>query len=73
VIQVKSSLIKAIGYDEDTEKLTVEFKNGGKYAYSGVSEQIWNNFRNSPSVGKFFMANIKGNHPYESLQDVAPA
>jgi hypothetical protein len=67
VIPVKSSLISGIDYDPDTEKLTVEFKNGGKYVYFGVSEQIWNNFQNSPSVGKFFLANIKGNHHYESL------
>jgi hypothetical protein len=73
MIPVKSSLIKAIDYDPDTEKLTVEFKSGGKYVYSAVSEQIWDNFRNSHSIGSFFMANIKGNYPYESIKDVAPA
>ena len=55
MIQVKSSLIKAIGYDEKTQTLTVEFKKGGKYTYSKVTEQIFNNFRSAPSIGKFFL------------------
>lgn len=65
MIPVKSSLIEAIDYDPDTLKLTVEFKKGEKYVYSGVSEQIWDDFRSAPSVGRFFMDNIKGNHPFE--------
>jgi len=69
VIPVKSSLIRAIDYDPDTQKLTVEFKKGGKYAYSGVTEQFWDEFRTAPSQGKFFMMEIKGKFPFESLQD----
>lgn len=72
MIPVKSSLIKAIGYDRDTQELTIEFKTGGKYRYKGFSESMWENFHTAESVGKFFVNNIKGNYPYEGLVDVAP-
>jgi hypothetical protein len=66
---VKSSLIKVIGYDRDTGKLVIEFTKGGKFAYSGVTEQFWDEFRTAPSQGKFFMAEIKGKLPFESIVD----
>ncbi len=68
MIPVKSSLIKAIGYDEDTQKLTINFKTGGKYVYSEVPPAVWEAFRAAESVGRFFSANIKGGYSYEKAE-----
>lgn len=65
MIPVESSLIKAIGYDKETEKLTVEFKRGGQYSYYGVSPETYDNFRQAESIGKFFLMEIKGLFPFE--------
>ena len=69
MIPVKSSLIKAIGYDRDTLELTVEFKSGGWYVYRGFSSGMWDNFHTAESVGKFFAENIKGHYAYEKQAD----
>lgn len=64
---VKSSLIKAIGYDEEHETMVVEFKKGGKYEYSLITPEIWREFQSAESFGAYFVANIKGNFPHKPL------
>jgi len=67
VIPVKSSLIKAIGYNEDHETMTVEFKAGGTFEYALITPELWKEFREAPSTGKYFVANIKGKFPTKQL------
>ncbi len=60
---VQSSNIRDIGYDPKTNILTVTFKSGIPYTYTGVDEATYNEFVASPSPGGFFTRNIRDRFP----------
>jgi hypothetical protein len=64
---VNSSNINAIGYDSDTQTLTVEFKSGGTYEYYDVPESEFESLRTASSVGQYFQNNIRGRYRYARL------
>ena len=60
-------LIKA-EYNPLYHTLTLHFKtNGSIYEYKGVSEETWEEFKTSPSKGKYFHAFIKKTFLFEKL------
>lgn len=59
MIAVDSSMIRAVGYDEETRCLYVEFNNRDMYKYSEVELRIFNSMMTAESIGKYFDANIK--------------
>lgn len=61
---VSSSNIESIGFEADTNTLTVEFIKGGTYEYSGVPEHLYDELMSADSKGTFFAANIKGSYGY---------
>jgi hypothetical protein len=63
--RVTSSDIASIGYDEATETLEIEFHATGVYRYFSVSKSVADEFRASPSPGKYFLQNIKGKYAWE--------
>jgi hypothetical protein len=50
---VKSSNVKAVGYDEEQKVLEVEFKSGGIYQYTGVQPEMYADLLAAESVGRF--------------------
>ena len=67
---VESSLIAALGYDEDSRELHIQFRKGGAtYAYGGVQPHIYENLTTAPSVGKFFLQEIKGVYPGKKMEE----
>ena len=58
--KVKSSNIKAVGYDEITQKMRVEFFSGGLYEYDKVPRNTFLAFMKAESLGKYFHKNIRG-------------
>ena len=60
--EVESSNITRIAYHEDSKRIVVEFKGVGIYAYDDCDKPLYERFKNSPSVGKFFYVNIKSRH-----------
>ena len=60
--QVSSSNISYIGYDYDTQELYITFIKGYTYKYDNVPEQVFNKFKKSSSVGKYYIANIRGKY-----------
>lgn len=64
---VSSSNIAAIGHDEDSQILEVEFMNGSVYAYSGVPVGEFESFLTAESKGKYFHANIRDRYPVTKL------
>lgn len=64
---VSSSNVESVGYDEQSETLEVEFKNGTVYQYFGVSEQVYRQLRNAGSVGGYLASDIKGNYRYSRV------
>jgi hypothetical protein len=59
---IVSSTIAAVGYDENTGTLEVEFSDGKVYEYQGVPKDVYEAFMNSDSKGRFFAAQIRGGY-----------
>ena len=64
MIYVDSSNIEAIGYEDDTQQLHVQFINSGYYIYNDVPRFIFDDLMNSPSKGSFLNREIKGIYQY---------
>lgn len=62
-----SSNVAAVGYDENSDTLQVEFHNGGTYQYFDVPESLFESLRDADSVGGFLAANIKGSYRYSKV------
>lgn len=68
--KVESSQISAIGYDEATNTMAVQFPGrgadpGAVYHYLNVPPATWAEFQKAESKGKFFGANIRPHFAYE--------
>ncbi|MGH6870026.1 MAG: KTSC domain-containing protein [Rhizomicrobium sp.] len=59
MIYVDSSTVDQIGYDDEASEIHVIFKRGRHYIYSGASQDIFDDFHNSPSKGKFLNEILK--------------
>lgn len=76
-IPVESSNIAAIAFDpyEDDASvgtLYVRFKNGGEFAYYEVPAEKFDNFLDSPSKGKYYIANVKAAYSCDCTQQAEP-
>jgi hypothetical protein len=61
--RLDSSAIRKVTYNPKTEKMNVQFVGKGKqYTYVGVPEDVYRDFVNAPSAGKFFNDNIKDDY-----------
>jgi hypothetical protein len=65
---VDSSNIAAIGYEPATETMCVQFKNGAAYIYLDVKPEVYQEFLDSESKGKFLAQTIKGKYESEKIQ-----
>ena len=52
--RISSSKIRAVGYDEKSQVLEIEFNDGKLLAYSGVSPEVHRRFMAAPSPVSFF-------------------
>lgn len=64
---VVSSNVAAIGYEEASEELFVEFLDSGVYCYSGVPLLIWQDFQASGSKGEYLNQVLKPTYPAQKL------
>ena len=64
---VDSSNISNVEYDPDNLVLRVTFKNGGKYEYEGVLQEVVDEMLSASSVGSYFHSNIRMNYPYTKI------
>lgn len=60
MVQVTSSSIAAISYDEKTSTLRIIFHAGNIYDYHGVPKILAEQFIATPSKGRFYAKMIKG-------------
>ena len=60
MIFVDSSNIEAIGYNDDTLELHVQFLSGSYYIYSDVPREVFDDLMNAPSKGSFLNREVKG-------------
>jgi hypothetical protein len=59
---VDSSMANALGYDEESRVLQIEFASGAIYQYSGVEPEIWEELHDTDSIGRYYNTEIKGNY-----------
>lgn len=59
-VRVVSSNVDSIGYDDNSRTLYVAFKNGSRYFYTDVPKELYTQFLNAPSKGKFLNQHIAG-------------
>jgi hypothetical protein len=65
---VRSSNIRAIGYDAATTTLEVEFHSSGVYQYSGVPETIFQGLLRAASKGSYFQNHVKDRYPCRKVR-----
>jgi hypothetical protein len=68
MIDVSSSNVGAIGYDESNKILYVRFLSNTLYIYKGVPIGEFEGLRNAPSIGSYLHRNIKNIYPYERIE-----
>ena len=59
-IRLRSSMIERALFDEGAQELTICFKAGRKYIYSGVPRAVFDSLKSAASAGAFFNQCIKG-------------
>lgn len=65
---VKSSSIKAIGYDPATKTLAVRWKNDTLYHYAAVSEKQYSELAQAESHGRHVMQHIIPKHKHTKIE-----
>ena len=58
-VQLDSTAIKQVTYDDETKILSIEFQRGAEYDYPDVPKVEFTNLINAPSAGKYYNAHIK--------------
>lgn len=66
-MQVDSTAIREIDYDDSHEKLFVRFESGDRYVYVGVPGEVHRSFIEADSKGRFFAYEIRDRYPYNRL------
>ena len=63
-IDVSSTNLSRVRYDESSLTLEIEFQGGRVYQYFDVPKHIFEELLRADSKGKFFHAQIKGHYRY---------
>jgi hypothetical protein len=67
MIEVSSSNLRWVDYDEWTGTLTIGFHSGRVYRYYGVGYQTFVGLLQASSHGKFFHAEIRDQYRYSRV------
>ena len=67
-LNVTSNAFRTVAYDKERQRLEIEFHNGRRYEYHGISPGTHYNLINADSIGTFFHRNIKLNLQYKSRE-----
>lgn len=59
MIPVQSSAIRAVGYDERSGRMTIEFVSGGAYDFCGVPSHVYEGLMRSWSKGSYYNDHIR--------------
>ena len=66
-IQVISSNVAEVGYDESRAVLEIVFHSGPVYQYFDVPKIVFTELVNAESIGKYFNKKVKQNYRYARL------
>lgn len=67
LIEVESSMIQAVGYDEKLKELEVVFNSGNVYRYTQVPKNEYEGLLKSDSKGQYMRANVIDVYLYYSV------
>jgi len=59
-----SSNLDEVTYDSEKKILTVTFKTGNSYIYSGVPNEVYLALQHARSPGSYFYANVRNRYNY---------
>ena len=68
LINVDSSMISALGYDEQEQVLEVVFKPGGVYRYRDVPKEVYQELLDADSKGSYMRDMIIDMYPTERVR-----
>jgi hypothetical protein len=64
---IESAAIGAIEYDELGAELVVLFKSGRRYVYYGVPRDVYQDFLDAESQGRYFNTRVKDRYRYTEI------
>ena len=70
--EVSSDVLSLVYYRADSETLTLAFRKGPVYEYSGVPAPVFQALMNTPRKGVFYNQRIRGHFPSCRLELSAP-
>ena len=59
MIQVRSSAIRAVGYDQSTHRMRITFEQGDSYDFCGVPVHVYNGLMRASSKGAYYNDHIR--------------
>ena len=62
-----STTLAAVVYDDRRGELQLDFRDGARYAYSGVAPDLFRDLLCATSKGSYFNQYIRGRFPYAKL------
>lgn len=63
---VYSTMVSEVAYDDETQLMTITWKNGKRTVYEGVPEDKASELAGAPSVGQMINSEIKGKYNYRN-------
>ena len=68
MIEVASSMVAAVGYDEETRTLQVQFNSGDWYEYYEVESEVFQELLGAESKGRYMSSNIIDCYDYYRIK-----
>ena len=65
---VKSSSLRAVGYDDESGDLFVQFNNESLYVYKSVPRSCMKEMIQAKSFGSYFYKNVRTSYDYEQVE-----
>ena len=59
MIQVRSSAIRAVGYDQSTRRMRITFEQGNSYDFCGVPIHVYDGLMRASSKGGYYNNHIR--------------
>jgi hypothetical protein len=64
---IDSEAFRAVGYDDSTETLEVEFHDGDVYQYFSVPPVVYRDLLQAPSSGQYFAYFVKNTYRFSKV------
>jgi hypothetical protein len=68
-VELESSVIRSIAYDDDAQTCDVRFTSGRVYRYAGIPRSVFEWWSRTPEKGAFFNRKVRDAYPYRELHN----